>query len=506
MGSLPEVTNKPHAVCIPHPTQGHINPMLNLAKLLHRRGFHITFVNTEFNHKRMLNSRRCKSLDISPDFRFEAIPDGLPPPPAGDDDDAVQHVPELCESIGNKCLLEPLRKLLAMLNEGRSSNGFSTVIPPVSCIVSDGIMTFTIEAAEELGIPVALFWTASACGFIAYKQYWDLVEKGLIPLKDESYLRNGYLDNPIIDWIPGIKEIRLRDSPSFYLNSSTNANEHTMMKFFTAEIEATSRASAIIINTFDALEDKVLEALKVLSPPLYTVGPIHEHWKMAQQNMKSGLSSVGFNLWKEQDECLQWLNSKQPRSVLYVNFGSVAFMTSNCFQEFAWGLANSGKPFIWIVRPDLVVDGDSALLLSQEFLEETRGRGFVVTWCPQEQVLSHPSVGGFLTHCGWNSTLEALSAGVPMICRPFLSEQPTNCRFLCTEWGVGFEIEGGDVKRDQVEKVVKELMEGERGEEMRKKAVEWKREAEEAIAPGGSSWLNFDKMVKEVLTVSSSKP
>ncbi|XP_024031802.1 7-deoxyloganetin glucosyltransferase [Morus notabilis] len=498
MESSPKATNRPHAVCIPHPTQGHINPMLNLAKLLHHRGFHITFVNTEFNHKRMLNSRRCKSLDISPDFRFEAIPDGLPPPPTGDDDDAVQHVPDLCESIGNKCLLDPFRNLLARLNEGRSSNGFSTVNPPVSCIVSDGIMTFTIEAAEELGIPVALFWTASACGFMAYKQYWDLVDKGLIPLRDESYLRNGYLDNTIIDWIPGIEEIRLRDIPSFYVNSSTNANEYTMMKFITAEIEATSRASAIIINTFDTLEDKVLEAMKVLSPPLYTVGPIHELVKMAPT------TPIGSNLWKEQVECLQWLNSKQPRSVLYVNFGSIIFMTSSSFQEFAWGLANSGKPFIWIVRTDLIVDSDSAVVLSPEFLEETRGRGFVASWCPQEQVLSHPSVGGFLTHCGWNSTLEALSAGVPMICRPFLSEQPTNCRFLCTKWGVGFEIEGGDVKRDQVEKVVRELMDGEKGEEMRRKAVEWKRKAEEATAPGGSSWLNFDKMVKEVLTAASS--
>lgn len=165
------LTNKPHAVCIPFPAQGHINPMLKLAKLLHHKGFHITFVNTEYNHKRLLKSRGPNSLDGLPSFTFETIPDGLPPTDAN----ATQDIPSLCESTRGKCL-PYFRDLLSKLN-------CSPNIPPVSCIVSDGVMSFTVEAAQELGLPEVLFWTTSACGFMGYVQYENLIEEGLIPLK-----------------------------------------------------------------------------------------------------------------------------------------------------------------------------------------------------------------------------------------------------------------------------------------------------------------------------------
>lgn len=165
------LTHKPHAVCIPFPAQGHINPMLKLAKLLHHKGFHITFVNTEYNHKRLLKSRGPNSLDGLPSFTFETIPDGLPPTDAN----ATQDIPSLCESTRTKCL-PYFRDLLYKLNS-------SPNIPPVSCIVSDGVMSFTVEAAQELGLPEVLFWTTSACGFMGYVQYQNLIEEGLIPLK-----------------------------------------------------------------------------------------------------------------------------------------------------------------------------------------------------------------------------------------------------------------------------------------------------------------------------------
>ncbi|KAL3635318.1 hypothetical protein CASFOL_019865 [Castilleja foliolosa] len=137
-------------------------------------------------------------------------------------------------------------------------------------------------------------------------------------------------------------------------------------------------------------------------------------------------------------------------------------------------------------------------MLPKEFLEETRGRGMMVGWCPQEQVLSHPAVGGFLTHSGWNSTIESVVCGVPVTCWPFFAEQQTNCRFSCVEWGMGMEI-GNDVKRDEVEVLVREMMDGEKGKKMKEKALKWKGKAEEAAKVGGSSYLSFDKLVEEVL-------
>ncbi|TXG48396.1 hypothetical protein EZV62_027690 [Acer yangbiense] len=426
---------KPHAVCIPYPAQGHINPMLKVAKLLHSKGFHITFVHTEYNHKRLLKSRGPNSLDGLPDFAFETIPDGLPPTDA----DATQDIPSLCESTSKTCLA-PLRHLLSKLNN-------STVgIPPVTCVISDGVMSFTLEATEEIGIPNVLFWTTSACGFLGYVHYANLIAKGLTPLK---------------------------------------------------ESQRASKASAIILNTFDDYEfehDVLSDLSSILIPPIYSIGPLHLLLKNIPQN---GLDSIGSNLWREELECFQWLNSKKSKSVVYVNFGSITVMTPKQMVEFAWGLANSEQEFLWIIRPD-IVKGKSAML-PHEFVEETKERGLLASWCPQEQVMNHPSIGGFLTHSGWNSTIESVSCGVPMVCWPFFAEQQTNCRFACSEWGIGMEIDN-DVKREEVEKLVRELMEREKGEKMRSKAMELKNKAKEATTSShGSSYLNFNKLVDEVL-------
>lgn len=478
MGSISEM-EKPHAVCIPYPAQGHINPMLKLAKILHHRGFHITFVNSEFNHKRLLKSRGPDALNGLPSFRFETIPDGLPPT----DVDATQDIPSLCESTRKNCLA-PFRELLHKLNDP------SSTVPPVTCIVSDGVMSFTLDAAEELGVPEVLFWTTSAYGFLAYLHFHQLIDKGFTPFKDESYLTNGYLDT-VIDWIPGMKDIRLRDIPSFVRTTNPDC---IMLDFILSETERAKRGSAIILNTYDELEREALDALTSLLSPVYFIGSLQLQLNQISENE---LMQIGSNLWKEDAECIDWLNSKEPNSVVYVNFGSITVMTPNQMVEFAWGLANSKQTFLWIIRPDLVA-GDSAIL-PPEFLEETKERSLLASWCPQEQVLKHPAIGGFLTHSGWNSTLESICGGVPMVCWPFFAEQQTNCRYCCTEWGIGMEIDN-DVKRDEVQGQVRELMVGDKGKEMRKKAMEWKNKVEAATtSPAGSSYMNLDKLINNEL-------
>ncbi|KAB1213207.1 UDP-glycosyltransferase 85A1 [Morella rubra] len=343
------VVDKPHAVCIPAPFQSHIKAMLKFAKLLHRKGFHITFVNTEFNHQRFLKSGGPNSLDGLPDFRFETIPDSLPPSYIN----ASSDLASVCESI-MKNFLAPFSDLLVKLNTASSDNNS----PPVTCIISDGFMAFTITAARELGIPIVMLFTIAACSLMAFKQFPSLMDKGL----------------------------------------------HTTK--------------------------------------------------------------------------------------------SLAVLTPRQLSEFGWGLANSKHPFLWIIRPDLVV-GESAILPS-EFEVETKERGLIAGWCPQEEVLNHPLIGGFLTHCGWNSIIESVSAGVPMLCWPFAWDQQTNCKYACNDWGIGLEIDN-DVKRDEVEKLVRELMEGEKGKRMKKKVMEWKNLAVEATGAHGSSSVNLNNFVNEVL-------
>ncbi|XP_049394595.1 7-deoxyloganetin glucosyltransferase-like [Solanum stenotomum] len=379
---------KPHAVCIPFPAQGHINPMLNLAKLLHYKGFHITFVHTEFNYKRiLLESSDHESLNSSSSFRFETIPDGLISSDALAS--TTQDLTELCVST-QKNLSAPFRSLLDRIDQSTDDEN----IPAVSCIVSDGFMSFTIDAAEQLGIPHVLFYTLTAMTVLCFFQYYpQIIERRISP--------------PKVDWS---------------------------------------------------------------------------------------------NLWRNDSDCIEWLDSRDPASVIYVNFGSTTVMTSRQFEEFGWGLANSMKNFLWIVRPDLVISDDVVPLpLPPEYLFHVQDRGKIVTWCDQVLVLEHPAIGGFLTHCGWNSIFESLSLGVPMLCWPFFGDQQTNRMCCCKKWGVGIEIEE-DVKREEIERIVKEVMEGEKGKEIKRKAMEWKQEIQKAVNPnGGSSYLNLDKLIEEVL-------
>ncbi|MED6114065.1 hypothetical protein PIB30_076708 [Stylosanthes scabra] len=442
---------KPHAVMVPFPSQGHINPFLKLAKILHTKGFHITFVNTEFNHMRLLKSRGSNALNGIPSFKFETIPDGLPPP---SNMDATQSTPALCDSTSKHCLI-PFSNLISKLNAASDS-------PPVSCIISDGAMAFTVKASQQFGLPIVLFWTHSACAFMTYTQCKNLMQRGLTPLKDAKYLRNGHLET-IIDWIPGMKNIALRDLPGIY--HTTDPNDK-LLDFVVEQMEAASRASAILLPTFDALETDVLIALSTMFPKLYTIGPMElllDH----HQTSESKFESINCNLWKEESECLKWLDSQEHNSVL----------------------------------PDLV-EGEASIV-PQDFVSETKERGLMVSWCPQEQVLKHHAVAGFLTHCGWNSTLESITNGVPLLCCPFFNDQTLNCKYACDEWGFGMKMNSDDVKGDQVEKLVKELLEGQKGKQLKTTAMKWKKLAQEAANTDGSSFLNLDKMVNEVLLATN---
>nr|WIW42811.1 UDP-glycosyltransferase [Nicotiana tabacum] len=384
--------------------------MLKLAKILHHKGFHITFVNTDFNHRRLLKSHGPDSLKDISSFHHSYV---LPPC----NSDATQDIPYLCESTNTTCL-GPFTDLLAKLNDTNTSN-------------------------------------------------------------------------TTLDWIPAMKDVRLRDLPSFL--RTTNPDEF-MIKFVFQETERARKASAIILNTFETLEAEVLESLRNLLPPVYSIGPLHLLVKHVDDEKLKGLGS---SLWKEEPECIQWLDTKEPNSVVYVNFGSITVMTPNQLIEFAWGLANSQQIFLWIIRPDIVA-GDTAIL-PPEFVEETKNRGMLASWCPQEEVLSHSAIGGFLTHGGWNSTLQSISSGVPMICWPFFAEQQTNCWFSVTKWDVGMEIDN-NVKRDEVESLVRELMVGDKGKKLKEKAMEWKKLAEIAATKhSGSSYVNIEKVVNDIL-------
>ncbi|XP_062194607.1 7-deoxyloganetin glucosyltransferase-like [Phragmites australis] len=478
---------RPHVVVVPYPSSGNINPALQIAKLLHRHGAYVTFVNTEYNHRRVQATEGADAVRGREGFRFEAIPDGL-----RDDDRGKQDYGRgLSVSTSTRCAA-PLRDLIARLN-GEPG------VPPVTCVLPTALMSFALGVARELGIPTMIFWGGSAASLMAQMRIRELVERGYLPLKDESLLTNGYLETTVIDWIPGMPPISLGDISSFI--RTTDPNDFGL-RFNESEANNCTKAGALILNTFDGLEADVLAALRTEYRHIYTIGPLgsllrHGHLNSAAD---SESTAIGLSLWKQDANCLAWLDTQEHGSVVYVNFGSHTVLTSEQLAEFAWGLAASGHPFLWSIRDNLVPGGGLAAL-PPTFAAETAGRCRLTTWCPQEQVLRHPAVGCFLTHNGWNSTCESVAAGVPMVCWPGFADQCTNCKYACEVWGVGVRLDA-EVRREQVAMHVREAM---GSEEMLASAARWKTEAEAASCPGGSSHENLLGMVRALSSSPNSE-
>lgn len=194
------------------------------------------------------------------------------------------------------------------------------------------------------------------------------------------------------------------------------------------------------------------------------------------------------------EEIRTWLDGHPVRSVLYVAFGSMASLGPEHLAEIAEGLYNTNKPFLWVVR------ATETSKLPDDLADKVKARGLIVPWCQQLDVLVHPSVGCFMTHCGWNSTLEGLSAGVPMVAMPYWSDQTTNAKYIQDVWSVGLRTRPdakGVVRRREVERCVREVMEGERSEDFKMKATEWSHKAKTAMGKGGSSEINISDFLSK---------
>ena len=201
----------------------------------------------------------------------------------------------------------------------------------------------------------------------------------------------------------------------------------------------------------------------------------------------------GLNLFKpDADACMKWLDKMETGSVVYAAFGSLAALGEEQMEEITWGLKNSNCYFLWVVRES------EQKKLPTNFVSETAEKGLVVSWCPQLEVLAHKAIGCFMTHCGWNSTLEALSLGVPMVAMPQWTDQTTNAKFIVDVWKVGVRIkvdEKGFASKEEIELCIREVIEGESGKEMKRNSVKWKELAIEALDEGGSSDKNIEEFV-----------
>lgn len=233
--------------------------------------------------------------------------------------------------------------------------------------------------------------------------------------------------------------------------------------------------------------------------PMLTIGPTIPSAYL--DNSIRDDKDYGVHLFKtDYSVCTDWLNTKPAGSVVYVAFGSIANLSDKQMKELALGLKATNFHFLWVVR-----DSEEAKL-PDKFKEETAEKGLLVNWSPQLEVLSHKAIGCFFTHGGWNSTIEALSMGVPMVVMPQWTDQPTNSKLVEGLWKVGVRVKvdenSGLVGREEVELCVRKVMgEGEMGIEMKRNGKKWRELAIEAVSEGGTSDKNIDEFVSRLASV-----
>ncbi|KAI3927257.1 hypothetical protein MKX01_036619 [Papaver californicum] len=236
-------------------------------------------------------------------------------------------------------------------------------------------------------------------------------------------------------------------------------------------------ADWLLFNTYDKLEEEVVNWMaKQSQTRMITIGPTVPSFYLDKRLEDN---AYGLHLFTpDSDTCTKWLDTKEAASAVDISFGSLADVGEKQIEEIAWGIRNSNCHFIWVVRATEVTK------LPKNFVEETSEKGLVTGWCQQLEVLAHKAVGCFVTHCGWNSILEALSLGVPMVAMPQWTYQPTDAKFIEDVWKVGVRAKTGKngmVTRDKLEESIKLVME----EEINKNASRLKELALEAVDEGG---------------------
>nr|ABW79917.1 anthocyanidin 3-O-glucosyltransferase [Ipomoea nil] len=343
------------------------------------------------------------------------------------------------------------------------------------CFLTDAFLWFGGDlAAERGGVPWIALWTAGACSISAHL-YTDFVRS----LAAATPTANGNGLDQKLKVIPGMSELSIGEMPGEILAKDLQAPFPGMIYNMALKLPG---ANAVVLNSFQNLEPTVTDDLRSKLQKVFNIGPMI--LRQAAATPKPPIISDDHN-------CLPWLDSLPPASppAVYLSFGSGLTPPPDEIVALAEALEAKRAPFLWSLKTHGVKH------LPEGFLERTKEFGKIVPWAPQVQVLSHPGVGAFVTHCGWNSTLEAISFGVCLICRPFYGDQQINSRFVESVWEIGVKVEGGKFTKDETLKALNVVLDSDRGKLLKENVVKLKGEAMEAVKPNGSSTKDFQELV-----------
>ncbi|XP_050208552.1 phloretin 4'-O-glucosyltransferase-like [Mercurialis annua] len=454
------VQSESHFLLVTFPSQGHINPSLQFAKRLIRIGARVTLLTCVSATRRMTTASFPESLTLA--TFSDGYDDGIK---LGDD--LTMHLSEL-KRRGSETVNE---LIISRAKEGQ----------PFTCLVHTLLLSWAAEVARAHHLPWRLLWIQPATVLAIFYYYFNGFGDEFGKCSDPDYevqLPGGFI--PLVS----------RDIPSFLLPSNTQT---AFLSTFQEQIEFISKENniKILVNTFDALESEELKAIDKFN--LVGIGPLLPSAYLDGKDPSD--TTFGGDLFRKSKEYTEWLDSKSESSVVYISFGSYFVLSKKQTEEIGTSLLSSNREFFWVIR-----ENPNELISCREELEE---KGImIVPWCNQVEVLSHPSVGCFVTHCGWNSTMEGLVCGVPMVAFPQWSDQGTNTKLIEDVWksGVrGARNEEGIVESGEIKRCLELVMgDDEKGEEIRKNAEKWKLLARDAVKEGGSSDINLKAFVDEV--------
>ncbi|CAN0896076.1 UDP-glycosyltransferase 83A1 [Linum grandiflorum] len=450
---------KPHLLLVPFPAQGHVIPMLKLAQKLADHGFTITVANLEFIHQRLISPA---TMFEHRSIRLTSVPNGF----GLGDDDAVT---KLTESIEN---LLPVH-LRNLIDQNKSEE------QEITWVIGDALLSPGVfQVAKEIGIKTAALWTSSTENLALSLSIPQLIQDGII---DE----NGTLINSSTGPICLTKDITAWQPNEFPWSCQPEEFQRFVFKTYTLKPSQNSALfDCFIANSFDQLEPAAFQ----MFPKILPVGPL-------VTNTTSGQLPGSF--WHQDPSCMPWLDQQPPKSVIYVAFGSITVLNQNQFQELATGLEMTKRPFLWVIRTDFVNRTGSGPEFPDGFLKRVSNRGKIVEWANQEEVLAHTSTACFLSHCGWNSTLDGLWGGVPFLCWPYFTDQFHNKESICEAWKVGLKLkaedENGLITRFEICSKVEELL---CDATIRENASKLRENARVCVSEGGTSFRNFHSFVQ----------
>ncbi|BAT85770.1 UDP-glycosyltransferase protein [Vigna angularis] len=484
-----QTNNIPHFVLFPMMAQGHIIPMMDIARILAQRGVIITVFTTPKNASRF-NS--VISRAVSSGLKIRLVQLNFPSKEAG--------LREGCENLDmvSSNDMSKIFQVIHMLQKP-AEEFFQTLTPKPSCIISDFCIAWTLQLAEKYHIPRVSFH-----GFSCFCLHCRYV------IHTSDFCRSITSESKYFT-IPGIPDKIQVTKEQLPGSLATDLDD-----FKDQVRDAEKKSYGVIVNTFEELEKAyVRDFKKVKNNKAWFIGPVSLCNKDGLDKAQRG-KQASIN----ENHCLKWLDVQQAKSVVYVCFGSICNLIPSQLVELALALEDTKRPFVWVIREGSQLQELEKWFSEEGFEERTKGRGLIIGgWAPQVMILSHPSIGGFLTHCGWNSTLEGICAGVPLVTWPLFGDQFLNEKLVSDVLRIGVSVgaevplkwgeeekRGVMVKKDDIKRAICMVMDDdEEGKERRERVCKLSEMGKRAVEEGGSSHLDVTLLIQDIMQQTNTK-